>query len=140
MLNLFMKRNYHKNQFFAILSFCEIYVFFPHYYSHIINILFRAYIVYGIIASGFIQPVTVHWAWSNGWLLYPPESLKLPPAVWYRDYAGGGNVHAVGGIAALVSCIFIGPRLGRFSPKTGQKIHIPGDFEFVKSRKSIIKF
>ena len=29
MLNLFMKRNYYKNQFFAILSFCEIYVFFP---------------------------------------------------------------------------------------------------------------
>ncbi|CAG5077866.1 Oidioi.mRNA.OKI2018_I69.PAR.g8831.t1.cds [Oikopleura dioica] len=87
---------------------------------------FGAYLVYGVIASGFIQPVTVHWAWSNGWLVYPPESLKLPPAVWYRDYAGGGNVHAVGGIAALVSCIFIGPRLGRFSPKTGRKFHIPG--------------
>ena len=32
MLNLFMKRNFHKNQFFAILSFCEIYIFFPQCY------------------------------------------------------------------------------------------------------------
>ena len=31
MLNLFMKRNNHKNQFFTILSFCEIYVFFPQF-------------------------------------------------------------------------------------------------------------
>ena len=34
--------------------------------------------------------------------------------MWYRDYAGGGNVHAVGGMAALVGAIFIGPRIGRF--------------------------
>jgi len=37
---------------------------------------FGSYLIYGIIATGFIQPVTVHWAWSNGWLVYPPESLK----------------------------------------------------------------
>ena len=57
---------------------------------------------------------SVHWAWSNGWLVYPPDSAGLPPDVWYRDYAGGGNVHAVGGMAALVGAIFIGPRIGRF--------------------------
>ena len=73
---------------------------------------FLSYLVYGVIATGFIQPVAVHWGWSNGWLLYPPEVIRLPPAVWYRDYAGGGNVHAVGGIAALVGCVFMGPREG----------------------------
>ena len=75
---------------------------------------FGAYLIYGVLATGFIQPVTVHWAWSNGWLVYPPASANLPPNVWYRDYAGGGNVHAVGGAAALVGCLFIGPRVGRF--------------------------
>ena len=39
------------------------------------------------------------------------ESLRLPPEVYFRDYAGGCSVHAVGGVAALVGCIFIGPRL-----------------------------
>ncbi|CAG5078117.1 Oidioi.mRNA.OKI2018_I69.PAR.g8905.t1.cds [Oikopleura dioica] len=72
----------------------------------------------------FESPVAVHWGWSNGWLLYPPEIIRLPPAVWYRDYAGGGNVHAVGGIAALVGCVFMGPREGRF--EDGRKYHIPG--------------
>ena len=42
------------------------------------------------------------------------NSLLLPPNVWYRDYAGAGNVHAVGGAAALVGCLFIGPRIGRY--------------------------
>ncbi|CBY40898.1 unnamed protein product [Oikopleura dioica] len=85
---------------------------------------FLSYLVYGVVATGFIQPVAVHWGWSNGWLLYPPEVIRLPPAVWYRDYAGGGNVHAVGGIAALVGCVFMGPREGRF--EDGRKYHIPG--------------
>ena len=85
---------------------------------------FWSYLIYGVIATGFIQPVAVHWGWSNGWLLYPPEIIRLPPAVWYRDYAGGGNVHAVGGIAALVGCVFMGPREGRF--EDGRKYHIPG--------------
>ena len=65
--------------------------------------------------------MTVHWAWSNGWLVYPPKTLNLPPQVWYRDYAGGGNVHAVGGVAALVGCVFIGPRVGRFEVNYAQK-------------------
>ena len=64
--------------------------------------------------SELILTTSVHWAWSNGWLVYPPDSAGLPPDVWYRDYAGGGNVHAVGGMAALVGAIFIGPRIGRF--------------------------
>ncbi|CBY34995.1 unnamed protein product [Oikopleura dioica] len=83
-----------------------------------------AYFIYGIILTGFLQPVTVHWTWSNGFLLYPQQFLNFPPEVYFRDYAGGVNVHAVGGLAGLVGCIFMGPRLGRFD--TTRKYHIPG--------------
>ena len=50
--------------------------------------------------------------------------MEIPPEVYFRDYAGGVNVHAVGGLAGLVGCIFMGPRLGRFD--TTRKYHIPG--------------
>ena len=83
-----------------------------------------AYFIYGIILTGFLQPVTVHWTWSNGFLLYPQQFLNFPPEVYFRDYAGGVNVHAVGGLAGLVGCIFMGPRLGRFD--NTRKYHIPG--------------
>ena len=94
-----------------------------------------AYLIYSFFLTGFIQPVTVHWTWSNGFLLYPPESLRLPPDVYFRDYAGGSNVHAVGGIAALIACIFIGPRIGRFDATTHKKYHIPGLFGNIKLKK-----
>ena len=83
-----------------------------------------AYFLYSLILTGFVQPVTVHWCWSNGFLLYPPAGFGLPPTVFFRDYAGGCNVHAVGGVAALVACAFIRPRIGR--DDNGTLYHIPG--------------
>ena len=83
-----------------------------------------AYFLYSLILTGFVQPVTVHWCWSNGFLLYPPSGFGIPPTVFFRDYAGGCNVHAVGGVAALVACAFIRPRIGR--DDNGTLYHIPG--------------
>ena len=84
-----------------------------------------AYLIYSFFLTGFIQPVTVHWTWSSGFLLYPPAWFKLPENVYFRDYAGGCSVHGVGGACALIACIFVGPRIGRFD-ENKKKYHIPG--------------
>ncbi|PDW02637.1 ammonium transporter [Candidatus Viridilinea mediisalina] len=78
---------------------------------------FVAYLTYSFILSLFIYPVVVHWVWSGyGW-------LNGGDGTWgFTDFAGSTVVHSVGGWAALMGAIILGPRLGRFSsdgkPKT----------------------
>ena len=68
---------------------------------------------YCAIVSGFVYPVVSNWAWNPlGWL----SSYNLNAvAGGVVDFAGGGVVHFLGGIIALVGCIFLGPRSGRFT-------------------------
>jgi ammonium transporter, Amt family len=56
------------------------------------------------------------WAWfSEGWATaLNPDSSKLLFGCGTIDFAGSGVVHVCGGFAALVFCIFIGPRAGRY--------------------------
>ncbi len=67
---------------------------------------FIAYIVYSIVISAIIYPVSGHWIWGGGWL------SKL--GMW--DFAGSTVVHSVGGWMALVGAIMLGPRLGKYNP------------------------
>lgn len=69
------------------------------------RIHFRAYIVYTIIMTGLIYPISGHWIWSaGGWL------AKLGMI----DFAGSAAIHALGGFAALAAALLLGPRIGRF--------------------------
>lgn len=69
------------------------------------RIHFRAYIVYTIVMTGLIYPISGHWIWSaGGWL------AKLGMI----DFAGSAAIHALGGFAALAAAMFLGPRIGRF--------------------------
>jgi Amt family ammonium transporter len=58
--------------------------------------------------------VVAHWVWCNeGWasaFASKPDLLFGSGAV---DYAGSGVVHVVGGLAALIACVIVGPRVGR---------------------------
>ena len=75
---------------------------------------------------GFVYPVVTHWAWSSeGWLgqgfdiTHNNQTVNIA----YRDFAGSGVVHLLGGTAALVGTAFLGPRIGRFHP--GKKdVHV----------------
>ncbi len=67
---------------------------------------FSAYVIYSVAISAVIYPVVVHWLWGGGWL----SQLDTP----FIDFAGSTIVHSVGGWAALMGVIFLGPRIGKY--------------------------
>lgn len=75
---------------------------------------FDSYLVVSVCMTGFIYPVIGHWVWGGGWL----------SSLGFSDFAGSGTVHMVGGIAALVGAIKVGPRLGKYV--NGQVNAFPG--------------
>ena len=78
---------------------------------------FFAYFVYSIIITGWVYPPVSHWAWDEaGW---------LAQTGFYKDFAGSGVVHLMGGSCAIVGCYFMGPRRGRVNKK-GEPIDMPG--------------
>lgn len=70
---------------------------------------FYSYVFISIAITVFIYPVVGHWVWGKGWL----STMATP----FTDFAGSTVVHSVGGWAALVAAIVIGPRIGRFDKK-----------------------
>jgi ammonium transporter, Amt family len=69
---------------------------------------FKSYFVYSIGISALIYPVVVHWNWGGGWL----AQLDTP----FHDFAGSTMVHMVGGVAALMGAMILGPRIGKYGP------------------------
>jgi Amt family ammonium transporter len=69
---------------------------------------FKSYFLYSIVISAIIYPVVVHWNWGGGWL----AQLDTP----FHDFAGSTMVHLVGGVAALMGALILGPRLGKYGP------------------------
>lgn len=69
---------------------------------------FKSYVVYSLVITALIYPIVVHWNWGGGWL----SQLSTP----FVDFAGSTLVHSVGGWAALMGAIVLGPRIGRYGP------------------------
>ncbi|GLC74174.1 hypothetical protein PLESTF_001470100 [Pleodorina starrii] len=76
---------------------------------------FSSYTIYAAIMPAWVYPVVAHWLWSPyGWLSARNTADRIL-GIGAIDYAGSGVVHLVGGTAALVGSIVVGPRAGRFS-------------------------
>ncbi|BBN18768.1 ammonium transporter, Amt family [Marchantia polymorpha subsp. ruderalis] len=76
---------------------------------------FAAYLVYSSFLTGFVYPMVAHWVWSvDGWLGAAATGHRLF-GVGAIDFAGGGVVHMVGGVAGLWGAFIEGPRLGKFT-------------------------
>ncbi len=76
---------------------------------------FQGYLIYSFIISATVYPFVGHWIWGGGWLA----------GLGFGDFAGSTVVHAVGGTAALVGTMVLGPRIGKFN-KDGSANAIEG--------------
>ena len=66
------------------------------------------FLIFTAVLTAFIYPIVVSWEWGAGYL----------DTVWgFSDFAGSTLVHSVGGWAALVGAIVIGPRAGKYFGK-----------------------
>jgi Amt family ammonium transporter len=66
---------------------------------------FSAYCIYSGVISLIVYPIEAGWVWnSQGWLAVNG----------FHDYAGSAAIHTVGGVAALVGAIILGPRIGKY--------------------------
>ena len=82
---------------------------------------FSAYCIYSAVISAVVYPIEAGWIWNpQGWLV----------GLGFVDFAGGAAIHSVGGTAALIGAMFLGPRIGKYEyDKNGKvsKVHaIPG--------------
>ena len=67
---------------------------------------FSAYCIYSAIISAVVYPIEAGWVWNGqGWLAQ----------MGFTDFAGSAAIHSVGGCAALIGAIFLGPRIGKYS-------------------------
>ena len=72
------------------------------------------FLVFVIILTAFIYPLQASWKWGGGFL----------DEMGFQDFAGSTVVHSVGGWAALVGALILGPRIGKY--KDGKVVPMPG--------------
>jgi Amt family ammonium transporter len=70
------------------------------------RIKYISFIVFSALMAIIIYPVVGHWIWGGGWLY----------GAGFLDFAGSTQVHSIGGWAALVGVVILGPRLGKYQP------------------------
>ena len=76
---------------------------------------FSNYLIYSILISAIVYPISGHWGWGGGWL----------SELGFHDFAGSTMVHACGGMLALAGAIALGPRIGKYD-KNKKSRAIPG--------------
>ncbi len=76
---------------------------------------FKVYIIFSIVITTIIYPISGHWIWGDGWL----ASMKIP----FHDFAGSTVVHSVGAWVGLAGAAVLGPRIGKYNGKANA---IPG--------------
>ena len=76
---------------------------------------FLSYCIYSGVISAIVYPIEAHWIWGGGFI----------SQMGFHDFAGSCAVHMVGGVAAFIGAIILGPRIGKYT-KDGKSKAIPG--------------
>lgn len=79
------------------------------------RIKFKSFLIFTVFMVAVIYPIGGHMIWGGGWLA----------GKGFLDFAGSTVVHSIGGWAALVGILFLGPRIGKFGAD-GKINAIPG--------------
>jgi len=72
------------------------------------RIKLNAFLIFSVIYVGLVYPIVGMWKWGGGFL----------NELGFYDFAGSTLVHSVGGWAALVAVILLGPRIGKYNGAT----------------------
>ncbi|EBA14842.1 ammonium transporter [Roseobacter sp. SK209-2-6] len=72
------------------------------------------FLIFTVILTAVIYPLQASWKWGGGFL----------DTMGFQDFAGSTVVHSVGGWAALMGALILGPRIGKY--KDGKTIPMPG--------------
>ena len=68
------------------------------------RIKFWPFMIFVMLLTGVLYPITGSWQWGAGWL----------SEAGFSDFAGSTLVHSVGGWAALAGAILLGARKGKY--------------------------
>ncbi|MDU5107013.1 ammonium transporter [Clostridium sp.] len=79
------------------------------------RVKYLSFIIFSFVLTLIIYPIVGHWVWGGGFLA----------SLGFMDFAGDTVVHSVGGWAALVGALILGPRIGKYG-KDGKVKAIPG--------------
>ncbi len=79
---------------------------------------FTGYLVFSVVISALIYPISGHWIWNGGWL----------SEMGFHDFAGSTVVHSVGAWAAMIGAMILGARKGKYVKVGGRTVvkAIPG--------------
>ena len=76
---------------------------------------FLSYCIYSAVISAGGYSIEVGWVWNGqGWLAN----------LGFVDFAGSTVIHMVGGIAALIGAIILGPRIGKYTKKSDGTVEV----------------
>jgi len=69
------------------------------------RIKLNSFLIFSVIYVGLVYPIVGMWKWGGGFL----------DELGFYDFAGSTLVHSVGGWAALIAVILLGPRIGKYN-------------------------